>query len=268
MNILKEFTTEDIYVRHAIDENPDANVFNFHVHDKCEIYFFVSGNAEYLVEGSVYPLSKGSLLIMRPEEAHCVRILGRETYERFAVNFPLTLFDTLDPRQSLTRIYTARKLGSENMFITSGLRNVFDEMFDESADDYERRLKILLGILKILEMLNSDNTLRFKADSGNNSYEGKILRYINEHLLEDMSVDTLSDYFSLSRSQFGRIFKKATGTSPWDYISAKRLLEAKKMIAAGLSAKEAAISCGFRDYSVFYRAFVKRFGRSPSELLN
>ncbi|MBR0133279.1 MAG: helix-turn-helix domain-containing protein [Lachnospiraceae bacterium] len=40
------------------------------------------------------------------------------------------------------------------------------------------------------------------------------------------------------------------------------------MIAAGLSAKEAAINCGFRDYSVFYRAFVKRFGHSPSGLLS
>ncbi len=224
MDILKEFITDDIYIRHAVDEKPDGNIFHFHVHDKCEIYYFISGNAEYLVEGSVYPLSKGSLLIMRPGEAHCVRILDSEKYERFAINFSLNLFDMLDPRQSLTKIFTARKLGSENMFIIHGLKNILDEMFNEGCDSYDRRLKILLGILKILEMLNSDATLRFKANHRNNSYEGKILRYINEHLLDDISVDMLSEHFSLSRSQFGRIFKKATGTSPWDYISAKRLI--------------------------------------------
>ena len=265
MNILNEYTTEDIYIRHAVDELPDGNVFNFHVHDKCEIYYFISGNAEYLVEGSVYPLSKGSLLIMRPGESHCIRILGSEKYERFALNFPLNLFYTLDPKKSLTKIFTERKLGNDNMFIIHGLRDIFDEMFNEMLDNYERRLKILLGMLKILELLNSDAALRFKTDHINYSYEAKILRYVNEHLLDNISVDMLSEHFSLSRSQFGRIFKKASGTSPWDYILAKRLLAAKNMISEGLTAKEAAINCGFEDYSVFYRAFVKKFGHSPSD---
>ena len=50
------------------------------MHDRCEAYLFISGNAQYLVEGSVYPLERGSLLIMRPGEAHCVRFLGETLY--------------------------------------------------------------------------------------------------------------------------------------------------------------------------------------------
>ena len=76
--MLDEYYFDNIYIRHAVDEHPDDRDFTMHVHEQCEIYFFVSGNAEYLVEGSVHPLSEKSLLIMRPSEAHKARITGTD----------------------------------------------------------------------------------------------------------------------------------------------------------------------------------------------
>ncbi|MBQ8196233.1 MAG: AraC family ligand binding domain-containing protein, partial [Oscillospiraceae bacterium] len=74
--MLKEYSFGDIYIRHAIDNSPDEKEFNMHIHDRCEIYFFISGNVEYLVEGSKYPLNENSLMIMRPAEAHSPKITG------------------------------------------------------------------------------------------------------------------------------------------------------------------------------------------------
>lgn len=80
MDFLKETDRGGINIRHAIDEQPDSNGFYFHIHDRCELFYFISGNAQYLVEGSVYPLEHDSLLIMRPGEAHCTRFLSAERY--------------------------------------------------------------------------------------------------------------------------------------------------------------------------------------------
>ena len=66
MNILEEFNGEGVYTRYAVDEKPDDSNFTMHVHEQCEIYCFVSGDAEYLVEGARYPLKAGSVMIMRP----------------------------------------------------------------------------------------------------------------------------------------------------------------------------------------------------------
>ncbi len=74
MNILKEHEFDGIYTRYALDETPDPSLFSFHVHDKCEVFYFVSGNAEYLVEGSSYRLERGSLILMLPGEAHCTHL--------------------------------------------------------------------------------------------------------------------------------------------------------------------------------------------------
>lgn len=263
MDFLKEYVQDEIYLRHALDETPDGRGFDFHVHDKCEIFFFVSGSAEYLVEGSVYPLTKGSVLIMRPGEAHCIRILKPEKYERYAVNFPISMFDSIDPERMLTSIYTERELGRKNLYFAPGLETVFEDMCREYPDTYARKIKINVGILKILDILAN---LYQNPESENNEpgFEEQMVAYVNEHLFDAKDADSLAGHFFLSRSQFGRVFKKATGASPWNYIIAKRLIAAKNLIDSGVSAKKAAEDCSFADYSSFYRAFVKKFGKSPT----
>ena len=128
MDILDEYTLDEIYIRHAVDMAPEDNRCGFHVHDKCEIFFFISGCAEYLVEGSVYPLTRGSTLIMRAGEAHCIHILCPERYERYAVNFPISLFDSIDPKRSLTAIYTDRELGADNLYFDEDVETFFKDM--------------------------------------------------------------------------------------------------------------------------------------------
>ena len=76
--MLNEYNFENIYIRHAIDENPEPTHYNMHIHDRCEIYFFICGKVDYLVEGSIYPLDENSILIMRPSESHTAKILKKE----------------------------------------------------------------------------------------------------------------------------------------------------------------------------------------------
>ena len=81
--MLNEYCFDSIYIRHAIDEQPDDKAFTMHIHDQCEIYFLVSGNVTYLVEGSKYPLDENSIMIMKPAEAHKPQIMSGEKYERY-----------------------------------------------------------------------------------------------------------------------------------------------------------------------------------------
>ena len=92
----------------------------------------------------------------------------------------------------------------------------------------------------------------------------KLVRYVNDMLCENITVRQLAEHFFLSTSQFSRLFRAATGASPRAYITAKRLILAKELLKRGMGAKKAAEECGFGDYSVFYKAYVKRFGEKPS----
>lgn len=93
-----------------------------------------------------------------------------------------------------------------------------------------------------------------------------VIDYINENLANDLSLETLAAQCYFSKQHLLRTFHNAMGLSVHQYIQKKRLLTATQYIQNGRSPKEAAILCGFSDYSVFYRAFKKEYGFPPSKL--
>lgn len=265
MNIQQEYSFGDIYIRYAVDESPDDKYFAMHVHERCEIFYFVSGNAEYLVEGARYPLKPGSLLIMRPAESHRTRILGSSRYERYALNFSASSVGCIDPEHRLLKAFFHRPLGRGNFYMPDKMKceSVFHDMCC-GQDDYEKRLKIQINLFVLLDIINS---AYLKTDAagyaGPQNISEQMVAYVNANLFEEISVPLLAEKFFLSVSQFGRLFKQATGASPWEYITIKRLTAAKEKIRKGALAQHAAQSCGFGDYSAFYRSYVNYFGCSP-----
>jgi len=93
------------------------------------------------------------------------------------------------------------------------------------------------------------------------------LRYINNNLSEELSVDALAGMCYLSRYYFMRRFKESTGYTVHNYISQKRLTAAAELLEGGAGVTEAAIKVGFSEYSSFLRSFKKVYGVTPSEYL-
>ena len=99
-------------------------------------------------------------------------------------------------------------------------------------------------------------------------YDKKILpllTYINENLLEDLSIDSLAAQFFLSKYHMMRKFKAETGCSIHQYITNKRLLRARSMLKSDLPLTKICFDCGFRDYSTFSRSFRELFHQTPKD---
>ena len=270
--MLNEYRFGDIYIRHAVDECPDDSCFSMHIHEQCEIYFFCSGDVEYLVEGSKYPLAEGSLMIMRPAESHTPKIISNSRYERYALNFPISFAYSVDPESRLMKPFINRPLGKNNMYGAAEIdMKIVSRLFEEmcyDGDDYDKQLIINTHLFILLDMIS--RAFNEKASSEHkpqNVYEC-IVMYVNNHLFEELSISKLAKHFYFSPSQFSRVFRQAIGAAPWEYITKKRLTAAKEKIRSGHSAQSACKACGFKDYSVFYRAYIKHFGCAPKEDLN
>ena len=269
-NHLQEFTFNNIHVRHAIDCKPDDSTYEMHIHTSCEIFYFVSGRVEYLVEGSEYPLERGSVMIMRPAEAHRPKILADKLYERYTINFPLSAADSIDPERIFMKPFLDRPLGTGNLYLSSEFDGIsIEKCFKQICscnDKYTAAIKIQLFLMSILDAIRTAHISRNGSECPVEQTRAMhILKYINEHLYEKISVSMLAEHFYISTSQFNRIFRNATGSSPWEYITLKRLTAAKEKISNGTHITKACEECGFDDYSVFYRAYVKYFGRSPKQ---
>lgn len=268
--MLNEYSYDEIFVKHEIQDCPDDRGFPMHIHETCEIFLFISGKVEYLVEGSRYPLYEDSLMIMRPAEVHKPKILESTDYERYNINFPLSFVFRLDPEGMLLKPFLERPLGKSNFYDSEEIdialvKRLFHEMCYGRKNEYERRLTITTHIYTLLDMISRAFSEKKTDEHSPKSLSERIIAYIEKHIADELSVPMLAEHFHLSASQFSRVFKQATGASPWEYIIKKRLTLARDRIRNGYTAQKACEACGFNDYSAFYRAYAKHFGCSPSE---
>ena len=268
MSHIFTYRDAELYSHHTIDQRPVPEEFSMHVHERMEIFYFISGKGSYLVEGTQYPLQPNDILIMRAAETHRLSISPDEPYERIAIHFTPALLSSMDPELRLLRPFLDRPLGQLNHYPAaqdrSGrLRAAFAGFSFDHVPNV--RLNLLARLLLFLTNLNGiydPAGLHPAAESG---LQSQLVAYVNEHLFDPISLQTVADQFYRSRSQISRLFLQATGSPFWEYVSIKRLLAAQAMIQQGEAAGVACAACGFSDYSSFFRAYRARLGHSPKE---
>lgn len=258
----------EIYSHHTIDQRPLPEAFTMHAHEWMEIYFFISGKGSYLVEGSQYPLQPNDIFIMRAAETHTLTISPDEPYERIAIHFSPALLAAVDPEQRLLRPFLDRPLGQLNRFPASDdpegrLRAAFSGFTFDGVPDV--RLNLMARLLLFLTTLDGIYEQAGMGHAPAQGLQSQLVAYVNEHLFEGISLQSVADKFYRSRSQISRIFQQATGSPLWEYVTIKRLLAARAMIQRGESAGTACIGCGFSDYSSFFRAYRAHFGHAPKD---
>ena len=270
MGILYRYHDPLVSYHHTVDSTPVPSSFSMHAHENHEIYYFISGKASYIVEGNEYHLEGGSLMIMSAGEVHKPSICSGHVYERMALNFDENLLQGVDPQGLLLRPFLDRPLGMRNLYPRSLLHSgfVYECMreIECAGNEQEQRVTLLSNLFPILsEIYRVFRLNEGPEDPQPSDRVQEIITYINEHLDEELSLDSLTKQFYVSKPQLGRLFKRATGSSVWEYVLVKRLMLARQLLRRGEPALSVCQQCGFRDYSAFYRAYRKRYGCSPQE---
>ncbi len=271
MATLNKYIASGITFAHSVDEKPNDRSFPLHMHDYYELFCFVSGKASYMVEGNIYELRPGTVLIMRSMETHKLIVNGSERYERFTISFYPEALCARGFDKKLLAPFTRRALGEKNIY---------------PASDFEhcRLLDMILKMNEECSRVSPENTLYHnlcsmlcavayafesyptgREYSTERDFDRELLNYINDNITNEVSIEGICDYVHMSPTQLVRKFKELTGTTPHQYIISKRLILAQRHMAKGKSAAEAAAESGFGDYSCFYRLYKRKFGTSPVE---
>lgn len=253
-----------IYYSHARIQDVPENMNSRHCHDKYEIIYISQGSGKYIVEGAEYPVRSRTLMIFPPLAYHCVSIDAGSVYERSVLYFEEKDMECLGndiisgfkgDEESVGIFYSAES-------ISDSVTSIFEKLeTSESLPEYERSIFMRLLISELLLLLSVAKKEKALFDNG--ELGARVIKYLNEHIDKDISLDKLAKRFFVSKYYLCRAFKKHNGISVHGYINQKRVMYAKQLIESGETASGAAYRVGFGDYSAFYRAYVKLVGRSP-----
>ncbi|MDX2216883.1 MAG: AraC family transcriptional regulator [Oculatellaceae cyanobacterium bins.114] len=94
-----------------------------------------------------------------------------------------------------------------------------------------------------------------------------VLDYIHEHLAQELSVSAIAALAQMSPYHFSRLFKQATGRSPYHYILHRRVEQAQVLLRQGeLAIAEVAYAVGFANQSHLTRQCKRILGLTPRQL--
>ena len=246
---------------------------DFHFHDFDKIVLLLEGRVDYLVEEQSYALRPWDLLLVKHHAIHKALIDRSVPYERVIVYLDGQFFDRALPGERLMDSFeTADRSGRHLLVPDAEQRAELEETlraFEKARDDSRFGAQAMRDTL-MMQILIQIGRMAPAAPERSEQADPKIrkaLSYINEHLTEELDVETLAEQVYLSRYHFMRLFKAQTGSTVHAYVRQKRLMNAARLIREGVPAAKAAEESGYGDYSAFHRAFKASFGVSPGGLM-
>ena len=247
-----------------LDEHPVPEDYaDVHIHELYELYCLISGDVEYVVEGSVYPLQPGDIIIVKNAEAHSIRIKSALPYEWITVQFSENMLIGTE-KNELLQFLNDRPLGINNLFPRTKYNNPqWTYYMDQIRSIVSRARRQLYISVLLSELYEASRDAADVLPHWGRGVISDIINYLSAHATSPLQVDAICRRFYISRAQLNRKFRERTGCSVWEYITNKRLLLAQEMLRSGDSPAIACAKAGFNNYTTFYRAYRKKFGVSP-----
>lgn len=271
------YLEQDFRFFHLKDQSKEE--YAYHYHEFHKMILLLSGKVTYIVEGKTYFLQPWDILLVDHHDIHRPVIDASEPYERIVLWIDPAYVERLSERgDDLSACFSLageRKLNLIRLdsHLQERVRGLMTSLEAAVAQpEYGGKqlaealfLQILVYLNRILlgePMRQGEDTLKYDPRIES------LLKFINEHLHEDLTIDYLAEKCYINRFYLMHRFKEETGYTIYNYIMQKRLLMAREMMNQGMGAAQAAQECGFREYSAFLRAFKKNFGMTPTEYLS
>lgn len=271
-HVISSYKTEDCQFTKAISAGSPEDEFILHNHSVYEIQIYTCGDVVYMVDGVLYDIEPGSLLMIAPTVPHKMLIRSDTTFERYVFYIShagnQSVFNKL--AQECLPIIDSKKTGSI-YYAPDQVKSLIPllEEINDCALSEQKRINELVPVfvqamLAELVMLSEKQRPAYST-LGIDRKMDAVKDYLIRHISEELTLQGIAEHFHLSKDYCNRLFHKETGMSIMQFVKYSRVLIARQLLADGVPAAEAATRAGFADYSSFYRSYRLITGRAPSE---
>lgn len=234
--------------------------FPNHFHEHYVIGFVESGERCLTCKNKKYAIGQGTMILFNPGDNHaCIQIdNGTLDYRCFNISkeIMLDLADEVTGKRELPGFFENVVYDDEAIFHLRPLH----EMVMNGVSEFEKEESLLLLLSTLIQ--NYGQPFECCIPECRQEIE-KACEFIEQHFSEHIYLDQICRHAGLSKSTLLRAFTKSKGVTPYRYLEAIRINEAKKRLASGISPLETAIQTGFSDQSHFTNYFSSFIGLAP-----
>lgn len=244
-----------------------------HRHDFWEMAYNLNDEGVNVVNDIEYSISKGSLLLIRPNDQH--RVISRGCWQFVNIAFPAHTFGKWCKIAGLKTEFSSWE-NAPNPQITT-----LSGGAQKSCEAAFRRMAALYGRARSSEIV-TQSTPRLELE---------LCRFWNEVaplFAEQDALHSAPPWFSIAMTamqseenlrlgypkmlemchvasaHLSRVCRLATGLSPTQWVNEARLQQAASLlISTTRSIDDISESCGFANRAYFYRLFARRFNTTP-----
>lgn len=247
-----------------------------HWHDEMEIIYVKKGTGVITVDFKRYEVAAGTIALILPGQLHSIEQYESECmeYENIIFHPNILLSKQADAcnsnffvpllagKISVPLLYTP---GSPCYQEIAACIDANDAISDTTPKAYQLFIKSQLFMLFYLLWNKCCLAEPPKKDYKSLEKMKMILKYIENHYMDKITIQDIAAETGLSQSHFMKYFKNTMGTSFIEYLNEYRLTMAGRLLVSSESSiLDIASEVGFENLSYFNRAFKKRFGQTPS----
>ncbi|UVI27488.1 AraC family transcriptional regulator [Paenibacillus spongiae] len=256
----------------------------YHWHPCCEILFVHEGQGSVIVNQLTYEIRRGMLFFFQPYQLHKVyaHVSADSPYVRTILHFdPIVMSgcrDVFPLRYSqFIQLYQGHrkkhgydfKLDAVHM---ERLLDMFHSVDGEGRGESQEEIAYL-----IMQLVSGIHALRSASGEADEQrtlpqsvrYSETIMRWIEAHYADEFSLEQAAEAAHLSKFYASRIFRQETGSSITEYLTARRIKQACRLLqTTNIPIERIGIEVGLPNVSYFIQLFKRVVGITPLKYRN
>lgn len=281
-----EFHIREIITVHYFEYMKDF-VFSGEAHDFWEFLYVDKGEITVQANHSIYHLKAGDVIFHKPNEFHALKASGKKAPNLVAISFRCT-------NESMK--YFEEKscsLNQEERFLISGIISEARQAFSTplhipSVEKVELAPSSPFGAAQLILLYLQMFLIHVKRNhfeeegapihaipteqitlSSNSTHLEQIIQFMEFHICEHLSIKTICDEFSISRSTLHSLFHREKNCGAIDYFNLMKIERSKEIMRDGnMNFTEIAYFLSYSSLQYFSKQFKKTTGMSPLEYFN
>ena len=264
-------TTNSTIIRMLVEDNIHGSVvthgFTYvnHWHREMEFIEVVSGLLEIDVDGKMFTLTDGHIMIVGSNVMHTYVRTEPDTLIWVAKVYLKNILSYLDTKERITEFYRKTLI----IRATEKMTDIFSDLVSAQYGILNECYSGIKASELTIEILSNQNTVKQyiptkEVENTDNIY--KMQQFVEKNLDKDITLTMVADYLGFSTAYCSKYIKKKTKYNFLEYVNLCRLRDAETMLqTTNKGVTDIAYETGFKSIQCFNRVFKKYRGITPTE---